>query len=140
MVARYADAQILFAGHLDDLLATGVPEVSSRVIDWGGASVGFPLGTMLCTLNSVVYHAGVEPDDPRVVRVRDAYPEPFAECAGADELVRYVDLARRTGCVTMAMSYRAALADEPLSTHLERDRPVRGWSLSSSACDRWGGK
>lgn len=107
----------------------------ARVIDWGDASVGHPLGTMLCTLNSVAFHAGMDLADPavlddsRMVRVRDAYLEPFTAFARRHELVRYVELARRVGCVTRALSYRAALQGEPVATHADQDFPVRGWFL-----------
>ena len=46
-----------------------------------------------------------------MLRVRDAYLEPFTGYADRADLVRYVDLARRTGCVGKALSYRAALRD-----------------------------
>jgi hypothetical protein len=50
---------------------------SARIIDWGDTSWGSPLGTMLGTLNSIAWHAGLFGDDgrvdaPEVVRVRDA--------------------------------------------------------------------
>ena len=32
---------------------------SVRIIDWGDASIGHPFGTMLATLNSIAFHAGV---------------------------------------------------------------------------------
>ena len=117
----------------DDLHAAhvcwGGSVATARLIDWGDASVGHPLGTMLCTLNSVAYHSGRQIDDPRVLRVRDAYLAPFTSFAGRTELVEYVDLARRVGCVTRALCYEAALLDQPLSTHAEHDFPVRGWFL-----------
>ena len=101
----------------------------ARIIDWGDASVAHPLATMLCTLNSIAFHAECEIDDPLVRRVRDAYLEPFTTYADRAELVRYVDLARRTGCVSRAVSYVAALDGEPVSTHAEYDFPVRAWLL-----------
>lgn len=110
---------ICWAGSLD----------SARIIDWGDASVGHPFGTMLCTLNSVSHAAGLELDDPRVLRVRDAYLGPFTAFADHAELVRLVALARRTGCVARALSYRAALLGEPVTTHAEYDFPVREWFL-----------
>ena len=117
----------------DDLhssnICWGGSAAAARVIDWGDALWGFPIGTMLGTVNSIAWHAKCERDDPRVLRVRDAYLEPFTTYAGRGELVRYVDLARRTGCVTKALSYRASLLGEPLSTHQEEDFPVRGWLL-----------
>jgi hypothetical protein len=106
----------------------------ARIIDWGDASHGSPLGTMLATLNSVAYHAGLFSDegtfdDRRVCRVRDAYLEPFTAFAARADLVRYVDLVRRTGCLTRALSYQAALREEPLSAHAELGFPVRDWFL-----------
>jgi hypothetical protein len=89
---------------------------------------------MLVTLNSVAYHLGVFRedgviDDPRVLRVRDAYLEPFTTLAPRADLVRLVDLARRTGCLARALSYRAALRGEPPETHAEHEFPVRDWFL-----------
>ena len=201
IIAEYAEAQLELAGHVDVLLAAGVPTVSpvtqprqatalleelsgldpdeggltdreidrisarlpafdawcaelaasgipdsiqhddlhssniccspdgARIIDWGDASVGFPLGTMLCTLNSIAHHAHLEPDDPQVLGVRDAYLAAFSGYASHADLVRYVDLARRAGCVTRALSYRAALLGAPADVHAELDHPVRGWFL-----------
>ena len=68
---------VCWPGTVDDLS-------SVRIIDWGDASVGHPFGTMLATLNSIAFHAGVlhadrRIDDLRVLRIRDAYLEPFTE-------------------------------------------------------------
>ena len=107
---------------------------SARVIDWGDASWGSPLGTMLATMNSLAFHAGFfvegeDVDDPRVLRVRDAYLEPFTRYVGRADLVRGVDLARRTGCVVKALSWRAAMSDATPQTHAEYEFPVRAWLL-----------
>jgi aminoglycoside phosphotransferase (APT) family kinase protein len=66
-------------GEADDLS-------SVRIIDWGDASVGHPFETMLATLNSIAFHAGAlrvdrRMDDPRLLRIWDAYMEPFAAWA-----------------------------------------------------------
>lgn len=100
-----------------------------RVIDWGDSCVSHPFGTMLATLNSIAWHAGVERDDPQVQRVRDAYLEPFDTYGRREELRRWVSLARRTGCVTRALSYVHALQGEPESALEELEWPVRGWLL-----------
>jgi hypothetical protein len=105
---------------------------SARIIDWGDATWSHPLTTMLATMNSIAHHAGVYADgqpvvDPRVLRVRDAYLEPFTVYADGGHLVRYVDLARRTGCVGKALSYQAALDGQPVSVHAEMEFPVREW-------------
>ena len=107
---------------------------SARIIDWGDTTWGSPLGTMLGTLNSIAWHAGLFGDDgrvdaPEVVRVRDAYLEPFTAYVDRATLVRGVELARRTGRVGKALSYRAALTGAPLAAHEEMEFPVRGWLL-----------
>jgi hypothetical protein len=115
--------------HSSNICWGGSGADQARVIDWGDASWGFSLATMLCTLNSLAWHAECDLDDPRVLRVRDAYLEPFTVYADRADLVRCVDLARRTGCVARALSYRAALADEPVATHRQQEFPVRAWLL-----------
>jgi hypothetical protein len=122
----------------DDLHSANVcwngSAADARIIDWGDASLGHPLGTMLATLNSIAYHAGLldhpeQFDDPRLHRVRDAYLEPFSGLASRAELVRWSTLARRVGCVTRALSYEAAFRDADPSAEAEEDYPVRGWFL-----------
>jgi hypothetical protein len=107
---------------------------SVRILDWGDASVGHPFATMLATLNSIAFHAGVQPgnrpmDDARVLRIRDAYLEPFTGLGNRAELVRWVALARSTGCVTRAISWEKALQDAPPTMVMDEGFPVRGWLL-----------
>ena len=107
---------------------------TARIIDWGDTTWGSPLGTMLATMNSIAYHAGLYVeggpiDAPEVLRVRDAYLQPFTAYADRADLVRYVDLARRTGCVGKALSYQKALAGAPVSVHAEYQFPAREWFL-----------
>lgn len=104
---------------------------TARIIDWGDASVGCPLATMLCTLNSIAFHADLDIDDPQVLRVRDAYLEPFTAFATRSELVEQVTLARRTGAVGRALSYQHAFDGEPHAAEAELDWPVRGWLLET---------
>ena len=104
-----------------------VPE--ARIIDWGDAVWGAPLGTLLCTTASLAHHAGLPADAPEVLRVRDAYLEPFTEYVDRAALLRLADLSCRTGRVTRALSWRAALRGAPLSEHVGRELPVRGWLL-----------
>jgi hypothetical protein len=108
---------------------------TARIIDWGDAVWGFPLTTMLGTMNSVAFHAGLYADGqpvlaPEVLRVRDAYLEPFTALAPRADLVRQVRLARRTGCVGKAMAYRAALDGEPLSADAGLGFPAPAWLLA----------
>jgi Phosphotransferase enzyme family len=105
-----------------------------RIIDWGDASVGHPFGTMLATLNSIAFHAEVlradrRIDDPRVLRIRDAYLEPFTGLGSREELLRWVTQARITGCVTRAVAWERALQDAPAAVIAAHEFPVRGWLL-----------
>jgi hypothetical protein len=118
---------VCWPGKVDDLS-------SVRILDWGDASVGHPFGTMLASLNSIAFHAGAQPgnrpmDDPRILRLRDAYLEPFSSLGSRAELLRWVALARSTGCVTRAISWERALQDAPATVVIEEEFPVRGWLL-----------
>ncbi len=121
----------------DDLHSSNVcwPEGGGfRLIDWGDTVWAAPLGTMLATMNSIAWHAGMyvdgQPvDAPQVLHLRDVYLEPFTVFADRETLVRGVQLARRTGCVGKAMSYQAALLGQPVEVHAEQDFPVREWFL-----------
>ena len=100
-----------------------------RIIDWGDAVLGHPFGTLLVTLNSLAWSAGIELDDPRVVAVRDAYLDEFADVGSHEDRVRWTQLARRTGCVSRALSYVQAFVGEPEEAQAGEDWPVRAWFL-----------
>ena len=203
LLPRYAEAQVALSGHRDELLATGITEVSpatvpglarqlldelaatpedeggltpeqaaaagagaarcwttgarsspargvpdsvqhddlhsanvcwpgtaadARVIDWGDATWGHPLGTMLATLNSIAFHAGTYVDgrpatDPGAAAGAGRLPRAVHRFAAHADLVRGVDLARRTGCVGKALAYRAALPGAAVDAR--RDRSSR---------------
>jgi hypothetical protein len=99
----------------------------SRIVDWGDASIGHPFGTMLTALRSIAHHARCAADDPRILRVRDAYLEPFTTYGSRSQLITAVDVASRVGTVTRALSWRAALLGVPTTAQREYDYPVRGW-------------
>ena len=96
-----------------------------RIIDWGDAVLGHAFGTLLVTLNSIAWHAGIEIDDPRVEAVRDAYLDEFADVGSHEDRVRWTLLARRTGCVSRALSYVQAFVGEPAEAQAAEDWPVR---------------
>jgi hypothetical protein len=67
-------------------------------------------------------------DDPGVLRIRDAYLEPFTRRGSRKEQC-WVALARRTGCVTRVISWGSALRDAPGTVVAAEEFPVRGWLL-----------
>jgi hypothetical protein len=135
-----------YAGWCEELEASGVPDSVNhddlhsanvcvrdggfRVIDWGDTTVAHPFTTMLSTMNSLVFHAGVDLRDPRVERVRDAYLEAFDLHGTLDQRREWVTLARRVGSVGKALSYVRALGDD-LEAQAELDWPVRAWLLGT---------
>ena len=99
-----------------------------RVIDWGDASLGHPFGTMLATLNSLAHHAGLDLRAPLVLRLRDAYLEPFTAYAGAPR-PRPPGRPRTAGRAGSPGRWPGARpwSTEPPEAHAEWDFPVRGW-------------
>jgi len=122
--------------HSGNVCVTGP---AMRIIDWGDASWGCPLATMLTTLRSVAHHAGLPEDAAQVRRVRDAYLEPFTSYGVPADLVRWTELAGRAGCVTKALAWRAAMSGSPAATSQEYDHPVRAWLLDLLELEEVGG-
>ncbi|MEA2190333.1 MAG: hypothetical protein QOI73_454, partial [Solirubrobacteraceae bacterium] len=83
----------------------------SWICDWGDSVVAHPFSSMLVTLSVVRERmlgcCGL--DDPRLLRVRDAYLEPFAGLAPHAELVRTLELACRLSKVTRALTWQWVL-------------------------------
>ncbi len=117
----------------DDLHSANVcwpgAAATARVIDWGDSVWTVPLATLLGTTASLAHHAGLPTDAPEVVRVRDAYLEVFSGYGDRAALLRLTDLAMRTGCVTKALSWEAALSDVPPAEAARREHPYREWLL-----------
>ena len=61
--------------------------------------------------------------------MRDAYLDEFADLGSREDRVRWTLLARRTGCVSRALSYVQAFVGEDDAVQAEADWPVRGWFL-----------
>jgi aminoglycoside/choline kinase family phosphotransferase len=69
-----------------------------RFFDWGDAVVGHPFASMVTTLNSIAYRLGIEADDRRLDRLRDAYLEGWTDVVPGrvlrDVLATAIDLGR----------------------------------------------
>jgi aminoglycoside phosphotransferase (APT) family kinase protein len=80
-----------------------------RFYDWGDSVVAHPFASMLIGLGMIRLQLEVGPDDPAVVRPRDAYLEVFGDLAAHAELVEELELACRVGKVGRALSWDRAL-------------------------------
>ena len=78
---------------------------SEVVFDWGDACLTHPFLTLRVTLGFVAYRAGVAIDDPAIVRLRDAYLEPWSDLAPMTALREAAELGRILGAATRALCW-----------------------------------
>ena len=84
----------------------------ARFYDWGDSVVAHPFVSMLTTLTSIRdFTLGCADEDPRLLRLRDAYLQPFAEAEGrsVDELVPALELACRLGKIARTLTWQRAI-------------------------------
>jgi Phosphotransferase enzyme family len=85
-----------------------------RFYDWGDAVVAHPFATMLVALGWAQRQLKVDLYAAELVRIRDAYLEPFSDLASRDELVEALELACRVGKVARALTWaRAVTQSDP---------------------------
>ena len=82
-----------------------VQDGSYRVFDWGDSCVSHPFHTLVVTLRSIAHRLDLEPGAPELVRLRDAYLEPWAPFADADSLGVAFEIAYRTGTIARAVAW-----------------------------------
>ena len=100
---------------VEELEAFGVPETIQhddlhdgqvfvrdghiRILDWGDSCISHPFHTLTVTLRALAWRHGIEPGSRQLLRLRDAYLEPFGAPAAA------ADLAYRTGTLGRALAW-----------------------------------
>ena len=80
-----------------------------RFFDWGDAVVAHPFASGLVLLGYVHHSLGYGLTDPGLLRLRDAYLEPFGDLAPHAELVATLELACRVGKVARALVWHRAV-------------------------------
>lgn len=78
-----------------------------RILDWGDSSISHPFHTLTVTLRAHAWRQGIEPGSAELLRLRDAYLEPFGVPGAA------ADLAYRTGTLARALAWHRYLAAAP---------------------------
>jgi hypothetical protein len=126
--ARLRSGLPTIARWAEDVAATGLPlsldhndlhsgnafalrpgEEHLRFFDFGDAVVGHPFGSLLVPINVLVHELSTYEDDPRLVRIVDAYLEVWSDLADLDTLRGAVDPARQLGRVNRSESWRRVL-------------------------------
>lgn len=84
-------------------------DLEARFYDWGDCVVAHPFASMLVALGVLGMRLDARPDDPRILRARDAYLEPFSALAPRAELVEALELACHVGKAARALIWHRAL-------------------------------
>jgi hypothetical protein len=100
-----------------------------QVFDWGDASVAHPFAVLLVALRVVAHLQNLGPGDPALLRLRDAYLEPWTGEFDRASLVQATRLALRVGGVSRALSYRSALVEGTAADHDAYGDGVPQWLL-----------
>jgi hypothetical protein len=87
------------------------PTLRAQFFDWGDAVVAHPFASMLVGLGYLAKRLKVGHDDPRILRLRDAYLEGFTPLAPRTELVETLELAVRVGWIARALVWARTLED-----------------------------
>lgn len=95
------------------------------VFDWGDSCISHPFHSLTVTLRAIAWKLGLEPGAPELLRLRDAYLEPFGPYQDA------VEIAYWTGTVARALAWHrlvAARAPEEIDEE-DATAPAHGLKL-----------
>lgn len=98
--------------HPWNVFAASKPD-TARFFDWGDSVIAHPFASLLVLLPTLQHALETGPDDPRVLRVRDAYLEPFTHLASHRELLETATLARRVAKAARVLTWQRAIGDAP---------------------------
>ena len=115
-----------------------------RFFDWGDAVVSHPFVSLLVPLRSAARVLGVPNGDAVLLRLRDAYLEPWREHGSPTTLREQCDLALAVGPLQRALTWRRILSGVHPAERTEWQGSVAGWtaeylepgSLAEPAADR----
>ena len=77
--------------------------------DWSDSSVAHPFFTMIVTLRAASHWLKLDEFGPEMMRMRDAYLEPWTKFAARKDLLSAFNLAYRLGMANRALSWNEAL-------------------------------
>ena len=86
-----------------------------RIFDWGDSCVSHPFHSLTVALRAAAWKLDLEPGGAEVVRMRDAYLEPFSDQRSRHQLGAAADLAHRTGTLARAIAWWRFVDGRPSS-------------------------
>jgi hypothetical protein len=110
-----------------DDLHDGNVFTDGRVFDWGDASVGHPFGVLLVSLRVAADQLKVPDGDPAVLRLRDAYLEPWSDLADRESLLAEVRAAVQLAKLGRSLAWQRALSEADGAALAEWGNGVPGW-------------
>lgn len=142
-----------YAALCADLAAFGLPETLHHedfhdanifasndhyiFFDWGESGVAHPFFSLLVTLRSIAYRLDLNADAPELVRLRDAYLEPWTRYVPHGNLVRAGTLATRIAMPARALTWHRVVSSLSGDERRENADAVSGWLmefLGAQAC------
>lgn len=93
------------------------------VFDWGDSCVSHPFHTLTVTLRAIAWKLGLPPGGPELMRLRDAYLEPFGPFQDS------VDLAYRTGTIARALAWHRMVSVRDPEDVDEEDATASAYGL-----------
>lgn len=88
------------------------------VFDWGDACLTHPFLTLRVEIRVAAYRADLRADDPAILRLVDAYLEPWTRFASIERLRAAAESGRRLGTITRVLTWYAVVTrvDEAVET------------------------
>jgi hypothetical protein len=115
-----------FAATCDRLASYGIPETLQHddfhdgnifvrdgrylFFDWGDSCVSHPFHTLAVTMRTIAHRLELPPGGPDLLRLRDAYLEPFSAYGSRGELVAAADLAHFTGTAGRSLAWHRSVS------------------------------
>jgi hypothetical protein len=99
-----------------------------RFFDWGDAVVSHPFISLLVPLRAAARALGVPNGDAALLRLRDAYLEPWRERGSPTTLREQCDLALAAGPLQRALTWRRILRGVHPAERTEWQGSVAGWT------------
>ncbi|MEA3338267.1 MAG: phosphotransferase [Chloroflexota bacterium] len=97
------------------------------LFDWGDAIVSHPFFSYLVTQRIISYRLDLEPDDPRVLAVRDAYLAPWQQLAPLNDLLEVLAISHRLAMICRALNWYQVVSVMPAEHWTEYADAVPGW-------------